>query len=121
MVLDLGLLGLTRQVICEALVAEGVSGLVQGYVNLHLLPVYQQKIAYGTQGFPWSADVCHRDVNYGKGICPVAEHLHEQSFLGLQMCLYELTDQDVDLWIMAFQKVWAGFGPLRDALSGTSD
>ncbi|BCG62731.1 MAG: perosamine synthetase [Methyloprofundus sp.] len=121
MVLDLDLLGLSRQVICAALAAEGVSGLVQGYVNLHLLPIYQQKIAYGTQGFPWSADVCQRNVDYGKGICPVAEHLHEQSFLGLQMCLYELTDQDVDLLIMAFQKVWSGLSQLRDSQLSTSD
>ncbi len=116
MVLNLELLGLSRQIIYDALVAEGVAGLMQGYVNLHLLPMYQQKIAYGAQGFPWSADICRRDVDYGKGICPVAEQLHDQSFLGLQMCLYELTDTDIALLIAAFQKVWAGLDSLRASL-----
>jgi dTDP-4-amino-4,6-dideoxygalactose transaminase len=109
MVVDIKLLGVSRQTIYDSLVAEGVQGLMQGYVNLHKLPMYQQKIAYGKKGFPWSSDVCHRDVDYSIGICPVAEQLHEQTFLGCQMCLYELSDRQVDLIIKAFNKVWASF------------
>ena len=30
----------------SALNAEGVEGLINGFANLHLLPMYQQKIAY---------------------------------------------------------------------------
>jgi dTDP-4-amino-4,6-dideoxygalactose transaminase len=112
-VLDIEVLGVTRQKIYDALVAEGVQGLITGYVNVHMLPMYQQKIAYGTQGFPWSSDICHRDVNYQKGICLVAETLHEQNFLGYQMCLNDLTDFDVDLIISAFHKVWSALNELR--------
>jgi len=117
MVLDVPLLGLSRQIIYDALVAEGVQGLVQGYVNLHRLPMYQQKIAYGSKGFPWSAEFCQRDVSYKLGICPVAEALHEQTFLGYQMCLHELTNEQVDLIVAAFCKVWSGLEPLRDTLN----
>ncbi|MCF7970997.1 MAG: hypothetical protein K9L22_07495, partial [Methylococcaceae bacterium] len=88
-------------------------GLAAGYVNLHLLPMYQQKIAYGSQGFPWRSELCRREVDYRKGICPVAEHLHEQSFLGYQMCLHDLTDDHVDLLIEAFQKVWQNLDSLK--------
>lgn len=113
MVLDVARLGVSRAKICEALAAEGLEGLVPGYQNLHLFPLYQQKIAYGSHGFPWSSDICHRDIDYRKGICPVAEELHESTCLGIAMCMHEFTDQDVDLVIMAFRKVWKNMETLR--------
>jgi dTDP-4-amino-4,6-dideoxygalactose transaminase len=113
MVLDVDILGVSRARIYEALVAEGLQGLVAGYVNVHRLPMYQKKMAYGSKGFPWSSEFCHQEVNYQKGICPVAEVLHDQSFLGYQMCLDDLTDSDVDLIISTFKKVWAGLEQLR--------
>jgi dTDP-4-amino-4,6-dideoxygalactose transaminase len=106
MVLDPDLLGVPRKRIVEALEAEGVRNLAAGYACLHLLPMYQQKIAYGSKGFPWTSDICRRDVSYQKGICPVAERLHDTSFLGFEMCVSEMTDDDVDLLVQAFRKVW---------------
>lgn len=113
MILDINQLGVSRARIIEALEAEGVSGLAGGYVNVHLLPVYQQKIAYGSKGFPWSSDICKRDVNYKKGICPVAETLHDSSYLGYEMCVNELSDNDIDLIVDAFRKVWGQLAELR--------
>jgi perosamine synthetase len=112
MILDCDLLGVTRTQIFTALEAEGVTGLAAGYANVHLLPLYQKKIAYGSGGFPWTSDICKRDVNYAKGICPVAEELHEKSYLGYEMCLNELEDEDVDLLIAAFKKVWRNISEL---------
>lgn len=109
-VLDMDSLGVSRNRICEALVAEGVEGLYPGYANLHLLPMYQQKIAYGSKGFPWNSDICHRDVDYTKGICPVAEELHDKTYLGFGMCVHELDDEDIDLIVAAFKKVWGKIG-----------
>lgn len=106
MVLDVEQLGVSRAKICAALAAEGVVGLAPGYQNLHLLPMYQQKLAYGSRGFPWTSDICHRNVDYRKGICPVAERLHESSYLGFEMCVHELSDGDIDLVVLAFTKVW---------------
>ena len=83
-----------------------MTGLASGYANVHLLPIYQKQIAYGSNGFPWSSDICKRKVIYTKGICPVAEKLHDESFLGIEICTHDLTDDDVDLMIQAFQKVW---------------
>jgi perosamine synthetase len=113
MVLDIQQLEVPRSRIFEALEAEGVIGLTAGYVNVHLLPMYQRKIAYGSSGFPWTADFCRRDVDYRKGICPVAEELHESSFLGYEMCKHALSDADVDLLVAAFRKVWSNLGALR--------
>jgi len=106
MVLDLDRLAVTRARIVEALAAEGVMGLMAGYTCLHMLPLYQQKIAYGSGGFPWTSDICRREVSYAHGICPVTERLHEASFLGFQMCAFQLADDDVDLMVQAFRKVW---------------
>lgn len=112
MVLGEGVCGPVRARIVEALKAEGVTGLMPSYQNLHLLPLYQQKIAYGSNGFPWTSDICHRDVSYAKGICPVAETLQDSTFLGFAMCLHELPDADVDLILSAFHKVWSNLDEL---------
>ena len=113
MVLDMDLIGVSREKIIEALQAEGVEGLIAGYANIHLLPIFQKKIAYGSQGFPWTSDICKREVSYNKGICPTAEYLHDTNFLGYEMCLHELTDDDVKLIIQAFKKVWNNLDELR--------
>lgn len=106
MVLNTELLGVSRKKIIAALSAEGVEGLISGYQNVHLLPLYQKKIAYGRSGFPWSIPAARKDINYRKGICPVAEGLHDYSFFGYEMCLNDLIDEDVDLIVEAFHKVW---------------
>ena len=113
MKLDIPKLGTSRQTIVEALTAEGVPALASSYQNLHLLPMYQQKIAYGSNGFPWASSVCKREVSYSKGICPVAENLHESSFLGFGICSHEFTDEEVNLVIEAFHKVWSNLEALR--------
>ena len=113
MVVDDAALGVSRNRIFEALVAEGVPGLSTTFANLHLLPMYQRKIAYGSRGFPWTSDICQRDVSYAKGICPVAEGLHDRSYIGFQMCMHHMSDSEVDLMIEAFQKVWANLDVLQ--------
>jgi perosamine synthetase len=113
MVLDIEMLGVSRACIAEALKAEGVTGLAEGYTNIHRLPMFQNKIAYGSKGFPWVSGVCKRDVNYRKGICPVAEKLHDESYLGLAMCMYDMTDAEIDLIGQAFCKVWQQLDSLR--------
>ncbi len=106
LILDIERLGISREEIVNALKAEGVDNLSSGYCNIHLLPVFQKKIAYGTKGFPWTSDICKRDVDYFKGICPVAEKLHDETFLALQICLTELSCDDIALIITAFKKIW---------------
>lgn len=105
--LDKDILRVSCRQIYDALRAEGVP-IGKQYQNVHLLPMYQKKIAYGTKGFPWTSEICRRDVNYDKGICPVAEGLNDDGFLILAMCTYDYSDSDVDLLIKAFYKVWNG-------------
>jgi dTDP-4-amino-4,6-dideoxygalactose transaminase len=104
MVLDTKALGVSRDRIHQALVAEGVEGLGARYVNVHRMAMYQKKIAYGSKGFPWS--IARRDLDYRLGICPVAEELQDRSYLGYQLCMSDLGDADIDLIVAAFRKVW---------------
>jgi perosamine synthetase len=113
MVIDTKLLGVKRDVLVKALSAEGVTGLANGYQNVHLLPIFQKKIAYGSKGFPWSSDICNREVSYVKGICPEAEKLHDETFIGFSICLYDLSDSDIDLIAKAFKKVWSQLNILK--------
>lgn len=111
--LDIKELGISRERIRSALLAEGVE-VSDRYQNIHLLPLYQKKIAYGSNGFPWSSEICHRDVDYSKGICPVAEELNDSTYLGFGMCVYDLLDDDIDLIVAAFRKVWSNLDVLRN-------
>ncbi len=115
--LDVKELEISRAILLQALQAEGIAGLSGGYQNVHLLPIFQQKIAYGSRGFPWTSDICRRDVSYSKGICPVAEKLHEETYLGYAMCLHDLSDNDVQLIVDAFHKVWEHIDQLRKSES----
>ena len=105
-------LEVSRKTIALALQAEGVP-VTSKYQNLHLLPQYQQKIAYGSKGFPWSSAICHREVNYDKGICPVAEKLQDETYMGLGICEYELEPHEIEQISTAFRKVWNNLDHLR--------
>jgi perosamine synthetase len=94
----------SRTFLVNCLKSEGLQGLVEGYTNIHLLPMYQKKIAYGAKGFPWS--IYNDKINYKKGICPVAEEMHDKSFIAFQICLFEISIKDVELIFKTFEKVW---------------
>ena len=107
--------GVSRHLIVESLRAEGVP-VSDGYCNLHLLPMYQKKIAYGKGHFPWGASFYKGQVKYDKGICPVAEELQDHKYMGLNVCSYDYSNRDVELIIQAFIKVWDNLSSLKDNL-----
>ncbi|PCK09105.1 MAG: pyridoxal-5'-phosphate-dependent protein [Alteromonadaceae bacterium] len=110
---DFGSLGKIRDLLCEALRGEGVPGVCSRYVNVHMLPMYQKKIAFGTRGYPWQAHENGRAVDYTRGICPQAEVLNEQSYIGLSLCEYAFDDVHIDDIAAAFKKVWKSLDQLR--------
>jgi dTDP-4-amino-4,6-dideoxygalactose transaminase len=113
MVLDYKLLKINKNVILSALQAEGVPGLSGKYQNIHLLPIFQKKISYGTKGFPWTSEFCKREITYKKGICPIAEELNDNSYIGFSICLYDLNFEQIDMIASAFHKVWANLEHLK--------
>jgi dTDP-4-amino-4,6-dideoxygalactose transaminase len=108
MTLDPEVFGRSRSWVVEALRAEGVSALLEGYQCIHLNPLFRHRIAYGAEGFPWKGLASgDSTVTYGPGLCPVAEDLHQLTFLGLNLCAHPYTDPEIDQVVAAFRKVWA--------------
>ena len=111
MTIDADALGVSREALLDALRAEGVPGIFGGYQNLHLLPIFRHRIAYGADGFPWT--LAEREIAYGPGTCPVAERLHANTFVGINLCMCEYPPEDIDQVIAAFRKVWASLDSLK--------
>ena len=78
-----------------------------GYVKpLYLQPLYQHKIAYGSDGCPWSCDKYQGQVDYRKGICPVTETMHYDVLLTHELMRPPMNREDLDDVVNAFRKVW---------------
>ena len=103
-ILDIKKLKYNRNQIIKFLESENITGLVEGYTNLHLLPVFKNKIAYGKKGFPWS--VFNKKIKYKKGICKNAEELHDKTFFYLALCSYDYKLSDMKSYVYKFKKVW---------------
>lgn len=77
----------------------------EGYQNIHQLKLFKRKKCYGNTNFPWSINQ-KVNYNYTHGSLPVAEKLHEKTFIGILMCKYDLTNKDIDKIIKAFKESW---------------
>ena len=106
MQIDENIIGVGREQISDALIAEGVNVMRQ-YQNIHRYRCIRKKIAFGSNSFPWTSEFCKRDVSYVKGICPIAEKLQDDSFFGIGMCVYDLNEGHIGLISEAFHKVWS--------------
>lgn len=109
--LNKSIIKVKRSKIVNALKAEGIK-INEGYTNLHLLPMYQNKIAYGSNGFPWNSSICKREVSYAKGICPNAELLNNETFMSIGISEYDYNIRDIDYIIKGFKKVWLNLDKL---------
>jgi len=77
--------------------------LSYGYVKpLYLQPLYQERIAFGREGYPFSLS----DVTYPKGLCPVTEEIHYHRLITHEFMRPGMTKSDMDDVVEAFQKVW---------------
>lgn len=85
-----------------------------GYAKpLYLQPMYQNRIAYGNAGCPWSCDKYQGNVNYDKGICPTTERMYEDVLITHELMRPPMKKADLDDVVMAFDKVWVNRGELR--------
>jgi len=47
--------------------------------------------------------------DYSRGTCPIAEKLHEETFMMIELCQYEFTNEDIALVVKSFKKVFSHF------------
>lgn len=101
--LDEKVLGVSREKFSQALAAEGFPHFV-GYLKpLYMLPVFQKRVAIGRDGWPFTLS----DRQYSKGLCPVAEQMHEHELLCFETCAFRIDDRGLADLISAFRKVHA--------------
>lgn len=86
--------------------AEGVK-LSVGYVKpLYLEPMYQNLIAYGKKGCPFKCPMYEGIPDYKKGLCLVAERMHEKELFSHELMRPPMTKEDLDDVVLAFNKVY---------------
>lgn len=98
---DSAKVGVPRAVFARALTAEGFPN-AEGYIEpLYLLPLFQRRVAIGSNGFPFSLS----ERRYDKGLCPVAERMYEEELLEFHVCSHDVGLAEIDKLVDAIRKV----------------
>ncbi len=86
-----------------------------GYVRpIYLEPMYQQRLAYGDKGCPFSCPHYSGEVHYEKGICPETERAHFETLITHEMFRPPMSKADLDDVAAAFHRVIDNLPELRD-------
>ena len=94
--------------------AEGFP-LGQGYQEpIYLFPMYQKKEVYSHSQFPFVSKDYPHQIDYSKGICPVAERMYEKELLCTDICQPNQTKKEIDLFIKAIEKIELNIKALKD-------
>ncbi|HQH78379.1 MAG TPA: DegT/DnrJ/EryC1/StrS family aminotransferase [Synergistaceae bacterium] len=113
---DEGVAGVSRNRFIDAVRAElpvtelrekeGVN-LRAGYVKpVYLLPMFQERQAYGSRHCPFVAPWHEGNVSYAPGICPVCERLQSSEIFVHELMRPPFRREDLDDVVRAFEKVW---------------
>ena len=112
---DAGRTGIGRSRIAAALCAEGLP-IAEGYVEpLYLQPMYQQRIAFGRDGFPFTYPGYTGKLQYEQGTCPVTERMYREELMYTAVCHAGVSRRDLDDCLDAFRKVFENLVELKAA------
>lgn len=100
--------GITREQFAEAVRAEGIPLATRYAPPLYYMPLYQKRIAFGNEGFPFTFEGYKGKVSYERGICPVAERMWESDVMVGNFCHAAIEKTDLDDIVAALEKVAAG-------------
>jgi perosamine synthetase len=110
---DARLTGVPRERFVEALREEGLMVNI-GYVRpLYLEPMYQERTAFGKDGFPFTYSGYRGAVSYEKGICPVTEEMHFEKLICGDYVHAGLSEAELDEIVAIFSKVCNGIEALK--------
>jgi len=112
--------GIHRNIFINAVKAELPNTLLReesdvllsyGYAKpLYLQPLYQERIAFGSKGYPFNLS----NIEYKKGLCPVTEDMYENKLFIHEFMRPSMTKNDLDDVVTAFIKVWENKKELLD-------
>lgn len=107
---DSDIVGPSRDVFVRALNAEGFA-CFQGYVEpLYMLPLFQKKSVFGSEGYPFNLT----ERQYEHNMCPIAQRLYEDEIIGVEICAYEMDDEIISIFVDSFKKVYKNRKELAD-------
>lgn len=107
--------GVSRKMISDALSAEGFVNYV-GYVKpLYLLPLFEQNVAFGKNGYPFNLT----NRKYKQGMNPVVERMHFEELLWYPICMYQISKELEEQLCNALEKVYKNIDHLRKAESSS--
>tara|TARA_Y100000992_G_C21269793_1_gene496024 strand:+ start:1254 stop:2660 length:1407 start_codon:yes stop_codon:yes gene_type:complete len=104
----------SRTAISSALNAEGVPSFTAYGRMLSEHPTFQNKIAYGSRGYPWNLNEKSLSINYDSSQFPVAEKLIKKEFIGF-LCLGSPNGiKEMDIIIKSFKKIINNLDELKN-------
>lgn len=107
---DAAALGVSRATFSAALQAEGFPHAV-GYVRpLYMLPMFQQRMAIGREGYPFNLT----NRTYREGLCPTAERLYSEEIVIFEPCGFDCDEAATARLVQALRKVHDHADVLRD-------
>ena len=106
--LDLNKIKVKRKIIINLLKKEG-DPCGEGYLNIHLLPIFTKKISHKFKNSPWSFNKNKKYI-YKKGTLPVAEDLHFKSYMAIGLTHFDFSTKDIKQIIIGFKNVWQKLG-----------
>ncbi len=110
---DANVLGVSRETFAGAVRAEGIP-LAERYAPpLYYAPLYQNRIAFGAHGFPFTYEGYKGNVSYERGICPVAERMWEENVMVGGFCHAGMAREDLLDVVVAIEKVASNVSSLR--------
>ena len=103
---DEKVLGISRDMLADAMAAEGFP-LSKGYVKpIYLMKLFQERKAFNNTHFPFEKNTYYDgNPDYSKGICPVVERMYEKEFTLTDICQHPYTAKHVDLFLTAIKKI----------------
>lgn len=107
---DTEITGLDNRKIAQALEAEGCP-TSSGYVDpLYNLPLFKQKKAIGSHGYPFNlSDISYDDC---KNDCKNVEELHNKSLIEFQICSHQLDGESINQVADCYEKVFSNLDQL---------
>jgi len=108
--------GVPRDRFVDAINAEGIP-MVSGYVKpIYLEPMYQERIAFGKDGYPFTFPGYKGKVSYNEGICPVTEQMHFKELMFTNVCHAGIQDNDLEDVVNAFYKLYDNLDELKETV-----
>jgi dTDP-4-amino-4,6-dideoxygalactose transaminase len=112
---DAKVAGIPRDLFVKALNAEGIP-MFPGYTEpIYRQPLYQNRIAFGSLGCPFTCGHYSGHVSYEKGLCPVAERMYDDELMFTTACAAGVSTDDIADIANAFEKVLANSKELAGA------